>query len=131
MSFGIDTYQFTNNSDALFYACHTVKLLAPSSNQENFGVSLTEASSVETAVLCSNRVIILYKFNKLCAGFFENNDVMRINGLLSRWLALSSTNEQQSRDVKLLALWLSSQLYLFWMILADCFLSLLMEFEGV
>lgn len=130
MSFGIVTYHGTNDSVVLFHACTAADVLMLPLSQESFGASFIEASSIETTLFSSNRINIWREFNKAGAGFLVINDIVCINGLLSRWLVLSSTKKTKSRGVSILVLRLNSQLNQLWMILEGYFVSSWMEFDG-
>lgn len=83
------------SGDVKWGAYHAADVFVLPSHQENFGIVVAEALSTATPVLITNKVNIWREIDAVGAGFVENDDVVGVEGLLNRWLALSNTEKTE------------------------------------
>tara|TARA_R110001583_G_scaffold1285_1_gene10552 strand:- start:20480 stop:21628 length:1149 start_codon:yes stop_codon:yes gene_type:complete len=74
-------------------AFHLAEFFILPSHQENFGIVVAEALSTFTPTLITNKVNIWREIDS--AGFVENDNVLGIERLLSRWFALTEVEKNE------------------------------------
>jgi glycosyltransferase involved in cell wall biosynthesis len=86
------------SGDVKWGAYHAADVFVLPSHQENFGIVVAEALFTATPVLITNKVNIWREIDAAGAGFVANDDIAGVEGLLNRWLALSTTEKTEMSD---------------------------------